>query len=329
VIDGTPFEVTTLREDVETYGRHARVAFGRDWQRDAERRDFTMNALYAARDGTVYDHVGGLDDLKERRVRFIGDPARRIAEDYLRILRFFRFHAAYGDGRHPDAAGLSACIAARDGLETLSRERVRAEVIKLLVARHAVPALASMSEAGLLVAVLGGVPLLASFANMTKLERELSLAHDPIRRLGALAVSTAEHAERLRERLRLANTEYDRLASMADGWWQISATTDMHAARVLIYRLGPEKFLDRTLLAWSRAWSEGVADDRWHDLVLLPSRWGVPVFPLKAADFVARGVAKGPELGAALRAAEEAWIAEDFPMDAGALEKIATAAQRA
>ena len=168
VIDGTPFEVTTLREDVETFGRHARVAFGRDWQRDAERRDFTMNALYAARDGTVHDHVGGLDDLKERRVRFIGDPARRIAEDYLRILRFFRFHAAYGDGGHPDAAGLSACIAARDGLETLSRERVRAEMLKLLVATHAVPALVSMSEAGLLVAVLGGVPLLASFANMTQ-----------------------------------------------------------------------------------------------------------------------------------------------------------------
>jgi poly(A) polymerase len=118
VVDGTPFEVTTLREDVETFGRHARVSFGRDWQHDAERRDFTMNALYAARDGTVYDHVGGLDDLKARRVRFIGDPHKRIAEDYLRILRFFRFHAAYGDGGHPDPAGLSACIAARAGLET-------------------------------------------------------------------------------------------------------------------------------------------------------------------------------------------------------------------
>ena len=329
VIDGTPFEVTTLREDVETYGRHARVAFGRDWRRDAERRDFTMNALYAARDGTVHDHVGGLDDLEERRVRFIGDPARRIAEDYLRILRFFRFHAAYGDGGHPDAAGLSACIAAREGLETLSRERVRAEMLKLLVTTHAVPALVSMSEAGLLLAVLGGVPLLASFANMTKLERELSLARDPIRRLGALAVSTTEDAERLRERLRLANVEYDRLASMADRWWQISAATDMQAARVLIYRLGPEKFLDRALLAWSRAWPEGVADDHWHDLVLLPGRWSAPEFPLKAADFIARGVPKGPALGAALRAAEDAWIAQDFPMDAAAIAKIATAAVRA
>ena len=196
-------------------------------------------------------------------------------------------------------------------------------MLKLLVAAHAVPALVSMSEAGLLVAVLGGVPLLASFANMTKLERELSLTPDPVRRLGALAVNTAEDAERLRERLRLANAEYDRLASMAEDWWRISAATGMHDARVLIYRLGPEKFLDRALLAWSRAWSEGVADDRWHDLVLLPGRWSAPVFPLKAADFIARGVAKGPALGAALRAAEEAWIAQDFPMDAGALAKIA------
>lgn len=328
VVDGTPFEVTTLREDVETFGRHARVVFGRDWQRDAERRDFTMNALYAGRDGTVYDHVGGLDDLERRRVRFIGNPAQRIEEDYLRILRFFRFHAAYGDGGHPDPAGLSACIAGRAGLETLSRERVRAELLKLLVATHTVPALASMSEAGLLVAVLGGVPLLAGCANMGKLERALALPSDPLRRLGALNVSTVEDAERLRERLRLANAEYDRLASMAAGWWRISAATSMHDARVLLYRLGPEKFLDRTLLAWSRAWSEGVADKRWHELAHLPKHWAPPGFPLKAADFIARGLPKGSALGAALRAAEETWIAEDFPMDAAAIARIADTAAR-
>jgi tRNA nucleotidyltransferase/poly(A) polymerase len=326
VVDGTPFEVTTLREDVQTFGRHARVAFGRDWQRDAARRDFTMNALYAGRDGTIHDHVGGLGDLAERRVRFIGDPARRIAEDYLRILRFFRFHAAYSDGGAPDPAGLSACIAARAGLETLSRERVRMEMFKLLVATHAVPALVIMSETGLLVSVLGGVPLLASFANMTKLEHELSVGPDPVRRLGALGVTTVEDADRLRERLRLANTEHERLASMGDAWWRISAATGMHEARVLVYRLGADKFLDRALLAWSRAWSEGVADDRWHDLVLLPERWTAPVFPLKAADVVARGVAKGPALGKALRAAEAAWIAQDFPMDAAAIARIADAA---
>jgi poly(A) polymerase len=325
VVDGTPFEVTTLREDIETFGRHARVAFGRSWQHDAERRDFTMNALYAARDGTVYDHVGGLEDLTARRVRFIGDPARRIAEDYLRILRFFRFHAAYGHGGPPDPAGLAACIEGRSGLETLSRERVRMELLKLLIATHAVPALVSMSETGLLLAVLGGVPLLASFANMSKLERELSMTPVPIRRLAALAVTTAEDAERLRQRLRLANSEYDRLASVAEEWRHISVETAMHDARALIYRVGPDKFVDRVLLAWSRAWNESVADSRWHDLVQLPGHWTAPVFPLKAADFIARGVAKGPALGAAMRAAEEAWIAQDFPMDAETVAKIADA----
>ena len=139
VADRQPFEVTTLREDVETYGRHAKVVFGRDWRRDAERRDFTMNALFLSRDGTVHDYVGGLADIEERRVRFIGDAATRIAEDYLRILRFFRFHAAYGHGA-PDPDGLHACIGARAGLDLLSRERVRMELLKLVVAVHAVQA---------------------------------------------------------------------------------------------------------------------------------------------------------------------------------------------
>ena len=155
VAEGRPFEVTTLREDVETFGRHATVRFGRDWKRDAERRDFTMNAFSLSADGTVHDYVGGLPDLKARRVRFIGDAATRIAEDYLRILRFFRFHAGYGEGA-PDAAGLHAAIAARAGLDQLSRERVRMEIVKLLVAPRAAAALAVMSEAGLLGSVLGG-----------------------------------------------------------------------------------------------------------------------------------------------------------------------------
>ncbi len=226
VAAGQPFEVTTLREDVETFGRHAKVVFGRDWKRDAERRDFTMNALSLSRDGTVHDYVGGLADIEARRVRFIGDAARRIAEDYLRILRFFRFHAAYGEGS-PDPQGLAACIEGRAGLEQLSRERVRMEMVKLLVAKHAVPTLALMTETGLLEQVLGGVPLLASYANMVKLEAALALAADPVRRLGALGISVVEDAERLRERLRLTNAEYERLASMADGWWQIACGSPM------------------------------------------------------------------------------------------------------
>ena len=323
VAAGQPFEVTTLREDVETFGRHATVVFGRDWKRDAERRDFTINALSLSRDGTVHDYVGGFADIEARRVRFIGDAARRIAEDYLRILRFFRFHAAYGEGT-PDPEGLAACIEGRAGLEQLSRERVRTEMVKLLVAKHAVPTLALMTEMGLLEQVLGGVPLLASYANMTKLEAALALAADPVRRLGALAVSVIEDAERLRERLRLTNAEYERLASMADGWRQISTSWSEHAARVLLYRLGSARFTDRVLLAWTRA-PQGAADPTWHALATLPERWSAPAFPLKAADFIARGVPKGPRLGAALAAAEEAWIAAGFPVDAPAVVAIADA----
>src|SRR5215467_13409433 len=169
LIGGKPFEVTTLRRDVETYGRKAKVVFGRDWVADAMRRDFTINALSLSADGQLHDYVGGLADLTARRVRFIGDPAQRIAEDYLRILRFFRFHAAYAHGA-PDPAGLHACIVARNGLRSLSRERVRAELMKLLVAPFAVPTLAVMAEAGFAPLLLGGVPLLASFANMIKVE---------------------------------------------------------------------------------------------------------------------------------------------------------------
>jgi poly(A) polymerase len=327
VIESRPFEVTTLREDVETYGRHAKVAFGRDWKRDAERRDFTMNALFASRDGTVHDFVGGLDDLAARRVRFIGDPAARIAEDYLRILRFFRFHAAYGNGGPPDPAGLNACIVARAGLDTLSRERVRMEMLKLIVARHAVPALAVMTETGLLEAVLAGVPLMASLSNVIKLEAALSLAPDATRRLGALAVTVAEDAERVRERLRLANAEHERLAALADAWWRVTPDSGEAAARALLYRLGREKFTDRVLVAWSRS-PAGVADARWHALATLPSRWNAPASPFKSADFIARGVEKGPALGAALRAAEAAWIAADFPNDSAALGRIADIASR-
>jgi poly(A) polymerase len=323
VIDSRPFEVTTLREDVETYGRHAKVRFGRDWRADAARRDFTMNALSAGRDGVVHDSVGGLADLERRLVRFIGEAARRIAEDYLRILRFFRFHASYGRGAL-DAGGLAACIAARAGLEQLSRERVRAELLKLLIAPHAVPTLAVMTESGLLVPVLGGVPDLAGFANMAKVEAAIAARADPVQRLGALAVRTVEDAERLWQRLRLSNTEHERLASMGEAWWRVSPGNEL-AARALLYRLGPERFVDRMLLAWARS-QQGVRDPAWHQLATLPARWSVPSFPLKAGDFIRRGVPRGPALGAALHEAEEAWIAADFPSDPEAIESIAASA---
>ena len=324
IVDERPFEVTTLRKDVETFGRKAKVAFGRDWKADAERRDFTINALSVNRAGEVFDYVGGLADIDARRVRFIGEPAKRIAEDYLRILRFFRFHATYGRGS-PDPAGLAACIAARDGLAHLSRERVRLEMLKLLRAEHATPTLAVMTEAGLLEAVLAGVPLLASFENTCKAEKATGIGSDPVRRLGALAVSVPEDADRLWQRLRLTNSEHARLTSMAEGWMQVSPTQGEAAGRELLYRLGPDRYVDRVLVAWSRS-PAGAGDPAWEDFATLPRRWVAPRFPLRAKDFTRRGVEKGPRLGAALAAAEEAWIAAGFPSDKAALAALADAA---
>lgn len=324
IVDDRPFEVTTLRKDIETFGRKAKVAFGRDWKADAERRDFTINALSVNRAGEVFDYVGGLADIDARQVRFIGDPAKRIAEDYLRILRFFRFHATYGHGA-PDPAGLAACIAARDGLAQLSRERVRLEVLKLLRAEHATPTLAVMAEAGLLEAVLAGVPLLASFENTCKAEKAAGIGADPVRRLGALAVSVPEDADRLWQRLRLTNSEHARLTAIGEGWAQVSPTQGEAAARERLYRLGPDRYVDRILVAWSRS-SAGAGDPAWRDLTTLPMRWVAPRFPLRAKDFTRRGVEKGPRLGAALAAAEEAWIAAGFPSDKAALAALADAA---
>jgi poly(A) polymerase len=321
VVDHRGFEVTTLREDVETFGRHAVVRFGRDWRADAARRDFTINALSLTRDGVVHDYVGGLADIAVRRVRFIGQAGARIAEDYLRVLRFFRFHAAYGVGP-PDPEGLQACIDARDKLDRLSRERVRMELMKLLIAAHMVPTLAVMAEASLLGPVLGGVPYLAAVANMTKVEAACGFPADPVRRLGALAVMVAEDAERLWQRLRLTNAEHDRLASMADAWWRV-APGDEGAARALLYRLGPEPFVDRVLLAWARS-EAGAADGAWRAMASLPQRWTAPVFPIKAAQLMARG--RG--LGAALAQAESAWIAQGFPRDKAALAAIVDQAAR-
>jgi poly(A) polymerase len=325
VIGGRPFEVTTLRRDIETYGRKAKVVFGRDWTADAQRRDFTVNALSVTADGTIYDDVGGLADIGARHVRFIGDPAQRIAEDYLRILRFFRFHAWYGAGA-PDAAGLHACIAARAGLDSLSRERVRMELLKLLLAPRAAPVLAAMAEAGLLGAVLGGVPLLASFENVVKAEAAMGATPDAVRRLGALGVLVKEDAERLAERLRLSNAEAERLNAL-DHWWRVSPSSGEPAARALFYHLGAQSFIDRVLVAWSRS-RAGANDHSWHALASLPGRWTAPAFPLKAADIMSRGIAAGPALGAALRLAEQFWIEADFPADRAELDAIADRAAR-
>jgi poly(A) polymerase len=320
VVEGRPFEVTTLREDTETYGRKAKVAFGRDWARDAERRDFTINGLSVDADGVVHDHVGGLDDLAARRVRFIGDPHQRIAEDYLRILRFFRIHAAYGAGE-PDRAGYLACIGGRAGLATLSAERVRMEMLKLVIAEGAACAITAMADGGLLLPIFGGVAYTGPFTAMIAAENLLGLEPGAVRRLGALTVAVTEDARRVAARLRLTNAETKALDSMGHRWWRLAGMDEARARR-LLYRLGEEPYRDRLMLAWARAGVDGDSD-HWRGLATLPQRWSAPKFPLKASDFIARGIAEGPALGHVLALAEDAWLAADFPLDQAALETIA------
>ena len=320
VAEGQPFEITTLREDTETFGRKAKVSFGRDWVGDAHRRDFTINALSAGTDAVVHDYVGGLADIAARRVRFIGDANMRIAEDYLRILRFFRIHAAYGAGE-PDRAGYLACIGGRAGLAMLSAERVRMEVLKLMVAQGAAGAVVAMADGGLLLPIFGGVAYTGPFAAMIEAERALGLAPSAIRRLAALAVAVTEDAKRLSVRLRLTNQETRTLDSMGHRWWRLAGMDETRARRRL-YRLGAERYRDRLMLAWARAGDE-TDSALWRQLATLPDRWSAPKFPLKASDFVARGIAEGPALGHVLALAEDAWLAADFPSDAPALDAIA------
>lgn len=320
VVDGQPFEVTTLREDTETYGRKAKVAFGRDWVRDAERRDFTINGLSVDTSGVVHDHVGGLADIEARRVRFIGDAAQRIAEDYLRILRLFRFHAAYGVGE-VDRAGYLACISGRAGLAGLSAERIRMEMLKLVVANGAAGAVVAMGDGGLLLPLFGGIAYTGPFAAMIEIEQLMALKPSATRRLAALTVAVTEDARRIASRLRLSNAEAKALDSMGHRWWRLPGMDEARAKRRL-YRLDEEPYRDRLLLAWARTGANRDVE-QWRALATLPQRWRAPHFPLRASDFIARGIAEGPALGHVLTLAEDAWLAADFPLDPQVLSGIA------
>ena len=318
IADGEPFEVTTLRQDVETDGRRAKVVFGRDWARDAARRDFTMNALYLTRAGELIDTVDGEQDARAGLVRFIGDPDVRIREDYLRILRLFRFHAAFGRGPLDEEA-FKAAIRNRDGLSLLSRERIRTETLKLLVAPRASETLVQMQAADLLAPVLGGQGDVATFTRLTEIETALGRTPDAVLRLGALAVRDEADAKALRAGLRLSNAEGDRLLALAGP----AATPGMceKGQKAFLYRFGRQKFDDRALIAFARSGAP-LDDEGWRALVDLSANWPIPNFSLGAADFMARGLTPGPALGKVLKAAEEAWVEAGFPMDQAALDEV-------
>ncbi|MGK2923422.1 MAG: CCA tRNA nucleotidyltransferase [Methyloceanibacter sp.] len=312
VADGVSCEITTLRRDIETFGRHAKVAFTTDWSEDAQRRDFTLNALYAGADGTLYDPLGGYEDLLAGRVRFIGDAVARIREDYLRILRFFRFNAYYG--KEPlDAAGLSACVKERNGLVQLSAERIATELKRLLVAPRAFEGVEALFDFGLLSDILGSAPRLDRLARLIAIETACDREPNGILRLAALSVFAAEDAPRLAARFKLSNAEQAVLALAADETFD-AALPDEAAAKRLLYGIGAERFPLKVLLAWAASGAPADADG-WRRALTLPERWQAPAFPLRGPDITALGDFKGPEIGATLRALEQHWIEGGFAED--------------
>jgi len=305
VVGGKPFEVTTLRVDVETFGRRARVAFTDDWQADALRRDFTMNALYCSRDGEIYDPTNGYADILRNRVKFVGSPSERIKEDALRILRFFRFHARFGGGA-PDHEALAACVRHKAKLRGLSSERVRQELFKLLEAKRAADTIKLMAARNVLKVLFAPAADLTPLARMAKVDQALGLKADALLRL-ALA---AKDAPALRARLRLTNAETRRLEAIAHYAGPTPRLRERER-RVVLYHLGEEAWRDTVRLAWVKS-KDPVGSKKWRDLLAFTDQWPIPRFPLTGKDLLARGIKPGPLLGKELGRLEDWWIASDF-----------------
>jgi len=311
---GRPFEVTTLREDVETDGRHAVVRFGRDWTADALRRDFTMNALSVEADGTLHDPAGGYEDILEHRIRFIGDADTRIAEDRLRLLRYFRFHAQLGFGSF-DPVALSATIRARAGLRDLAAERIGQEMRKLLLGPHAAEVAAAMEDAGILTVILG-IAYPAQLRRVMAFEAEAGLGAGLTRRLAALGARVGEDVQRIAARLRLSNTERDAVAIAVDAAHALAPPLPPEALQQAAYRLGIDGIAGALaqaaasgggpILPFARAWTS-IRD------------WPIPQLPVSGSDLIAAGMRPGPGIGAIMRSLEEWWIGRGFVPDRTAL----------
>lgn len=326
VVQGQPFEVTTLRKDIETNGRHAKVAFGTDWKTDAERRDFTINALYATADGDVIDYVGGLADIETKTLRFIGDAEERIREDYLRILRFFRFFAWYGSGR-PEADGLRASARLKDGLNQLSAERVWSELKKLLSAPDPSRAMLWMRQSGVLSAILPESEKwgIDAIHGLVRAEADLDWQVDALLRLESIVPPDAARMAELGKRLKMSNAERARLEAWARAD-AIKSETSEQALKKLIYRGSSQAVADRIRLAYASARQEAAASDEamiraggYSRLLDAVEKYEPLVFPVTGGDLLSLGVEKGPGLGEALRDLETLWIDSGFSLDREAL----------
>jgi poly(A) polymerase len=307
------FEVTSLRRDVETDGRHARIAFTDDWAEDAARRDFTINALYASADGEIFDYATGVEDLIAGKVRFMGDARARIAEDYLRVLRLFRFHAWYGKGEI-DAEGLRAAALAKDKLKSLSAERIAKELLRLLEAAHPVPVLRVMAATGILSLLLPGALQLVRLEKLAQLEAENP--GDAVLRLAALLPDGASAAQTAADALRVSNAVRDRLAN-ALGGEKVGAQISAPEARRLLYRIGAASFKDKVMLQWASAPQS--AAGAWRMLLEMADSWQRPRFVLTGRDVMQAGIPQGPDVGRLLAEVEDWWVEGDFAASESAL----------
>jgi len=324
---GKPYEITTLRRDVSTDGRRAVVAFSQDWDQDAQRRDFRFNALYADAEGRIYDPTGeGLADARAGRVVFVGDPMTRIREDYLRILRFFRFHAWYGKGE-ADQKALAACKALKGMVSGRAAERTQKELMKLLAAEDPRPALRLMAATGVLGSTLPFVKSLACFVSLVSIETEQLFESDPDLRLAALIPGDPEVAGQMAERLRLANNVRDRLIDAVGVSPRIVSWMSPREARRAVYALGLRTFCDRVKLAWAAS-GRPVTAPQWRALLALAETWNPPTFPLSGEEVMKAGVPKGPMVGEVMREIEIWWIDQDFIEDKfSAIERLKAVAQ--
>ncbi len=323
---GVPVEVTTLRRDVATDGRHARVAFTDDWAADAARRDFTVNAIYCDADGTIFDPLGGIADLDPVQIRFIGDATSRIREDYLRILRFFRFSAALSASGTLDKPGLIAAAAERGGLARISGERIASEFAKLVVAAHALPVVRAMAHSGVMAAATGIDSRPGVFERVVEIEAGLSLRADPTLRMAALFIGKPADVAVLGARLKPSSRDLARLALCADaGRHGISPALDETSARALCYRLGADDYRDAVIMSWAQSAAQIaplpgeqsadlLAALRWRQLAAMAVDWPMPVFPVSGGDIVTLGVPAGRMVGEILSALEASFIHSDFSL---------------
>jgi poly(A) polymerase len=313
IANGKPYEVTTLRRDVSTDGRRAVVAFTTDWKEDSQRRDFTLNALYANAEGEVFDYNNGIADLQAGRVRFIGDAVTRIREDYLRILRLFRFHAWYGKGEI-DTDALRASAAEKAGLTKLSGERIQKEMLKLLEAGNPAAMLRAMAASGILPEILPGNSQIARLERLVAIDANNFFTPDPLLRLAAMLPDDIKAASTVADRWKLSNAHRERLEDLAGGREKVVSYLSIREVRKLLYRIGVARFKDRVMLRWAEDQKASNAI-QWRAMLAMADAWVCPVFPLDGGNVMAAGVPQGPLIGKILGEVEEWWIDSDFIED--------------